>query len=79
MFITITKQQQQTIIIIDKSIDGGWQYSEKEKKKEKGIKHDYFLYLITYIYKDNKKNVSPYSVYFLGVLEQKCEKFMQAL
>ena len=77
MFITIiiTKQQQQTIIIIDKSIDGGSQYSEKEK----GIKHDYFLHSITYIYKDNKKNISPYSMYFLGVLEQKCEKFMQAL
>lgn len=28
--------------------------SEKEKKKGKGIKHDYFLHLITYIkfYKD---------------------------
>lgn len=52
---------------------------KKKEKKEKGIKHDCFLHLITYIYKDNKKNVSPYSIYFLGILERKCEKFMQAL
>ena len=26
-----------------------------KKKKEKGIKHDYFLHWITYIYRDNNK------------------------